>query len=64
MLVDLNDYTQMQESLIPQEIQDIEIQWSVENQDGSAFIDEDGLLSPTSTGSVLVIGTSLDGSNM
>ena len=63
-IVDLNDYTQMQASLIPQEIQDIEIQWSVENQDGSAFIDEDGLLSPTSTGSILVIATSLDGSNM
>ncbi|MEJ6794008.1 MAG: T9SS type A sorting domain-containing protein [Flavobacteriales bacterium] len=63
-IVDLNDYTQMQASLIPQEIQDIEIQWSVENQDGSAFIDEDGLLSPISTGSILVIATSLDGSNM
>lgn len=63
-IVDLNGFTQMQANLIPQEIDDVNILWSVENQDGTAFINNSGLLSPTSIGSVVVIATSLDGSNI
>lgn len=63
-IVDLDGFTQMQANLIPQEIDDVNILWSVENQDGTAFINDSGLLSPTSIGSVVVIATSLDGSNI
>ena len=63
-VVDLNDFVQMQVNLIPQEFEYIDIQWTVENQDGSAFINNSGLLSPTSIGFINVIATSLDGSNI
>lgn len=49
-IVDLDGFTQMQANLIPQEIDDVNILWSVENQDGTAFINDSGLLSPTSIG--------------
>ena len=63
-IVDLDGFTQMQANLTPQEIDNIDILWSVENQDGTAFINNSGLLSPTSIGSVIVVATSLDGSNI
>ena len=62
--INLNGYLQMEYTFLPLNATNADIVWTVINSTGSAFISDDGLLSPTSMGKVIVKAVSQDGSNV
>ncbi|MBL6662550.1 MAG: Ig-like domain-containing protein [Flavobacteriales bacterium] len=62
--INLNGYLQMNATILPQNATNPLIAWTVVNNTGSAFINDEGLLSPTSLGDVIVKAVAQDGSNL
>jgi uncharacterized protein YjdB len=62
--VPVNSYLQMEASVLPQNATNPDYAWTVINSTGSAFIDDNGLLSPTTMGEVIVKAVAQDGSNI
>lgn len=62
--INLNGYLQMEATILPQNANNPIIAWTVINNTGSAFINDEGLLSPTSIGDVVVKAVAQDGSNL
>ena len=62
--VALNNYLQMNATVLPTNANNLDYDWTVLNGSGSATISETGLLSPTSVGTVTVKAVAQDGSNV
>jgi hypothetical protein len=60
--IDPDSSLQMVASVTPAEATDARVEWSVENLTGQATIDESGVLTAISTGTVRVVATAMDGS--
>ena len=54
----------MEASVLPRNATNPDYAWTVINSTGSAFIDDNGLLSPTTMGEVIVKAVAQDGSNI
>lgn len=61
--VNVNQNLQMLANVIPQNATNTQVTWSVINGTGSATINNTGLLSPTSVGTITVKAVAQDGSN-
>ena len=62
--VALNNYLQMNATVLPTNANNLDYDWTVLNGSRSATISETGLLSPTSVGTVTVKAVAQDGSNV
>ncbi|MEC0227538.1 Ig-like domain-containing protein [Paenibacillus alba] len=61
--VEMGSTEQFASSVLPVDATNRTLAWSVTNGTGSASIDQNGLLTPTTVGTVTVVATSTDGSN-
>jgi parallel beta-helix repeat protein len=64
VLKEKNDSLQMEADILPEEVKNSPIKWSVESISGQATINDKGLMKSISNGTVKVIATAMDGSNV